>query len=272
MDKCLHLPLDFAGRHEFRMLERKVGFHTALAAFLTLWRALGYAAESHRPGFLNRDQAVLLEEDLERIGIESQVPCPKSQVEEAAGGAPAAATGAGALPSIPPERWLNRLEPMLRSEGDGYFCPMFAAENQHLGSSHVPIQKLGGVTKGVNLQRRQLEKAVQQQSLLLDASLFRRPHDGEPMSAGEVNSAIMLVKLLDGYLGRRARLNSEFTQGLIADAYKVVRHHDEAIINRVCVWIRLQRQARGDHPALPKTTEQLLGEFERFLSGIESHA
>ncbi|MBI4663598.1 MAG: hypothetical protein HY735_32760 [Verrucomicrobia bacterium] len=238
--KCLQIPVDFASRTEFRLLERAVekpGAATVL--FLYLWRAVAYAAENGRLGSLSRDEAALLAEDTAFLGLENPISL------------------------------LTAPNGFLVSDGDGYFCPLFAADNKALSPNFVPIQRQGGLARGVVMKRRSLEGVAQQQSLLLDPALFKRP-DGNPMSPDEINRAIMLIKLLDGYLGRRARLNSEFSPGLVADAYRADRAYSEDTINRFCSWLYVQRQSHAGHPGLPETTEQVLHDFDRYAKAVEN--
>lgn len=238
--KCLQIPVDFASRTEFRLLERAIGKPGAAAVlFLYLWRALAYSAENGRLGLLSRDQAVLLADDVAFLELQNPV----------------------ALLSTP--------NGFLVPDADGYFCPLFAADNRHLSPNFVPIQRQGGLARGVVMKRRALEGVAQQQSLLLNPALFRRP-DGSSMSPDEINRAIMLIKLLDGYLGRRARLNSEFSAGLIADAYRADRAYSEDTINRFCSWLYVQRQSHIGHPGLPETTEQVLHDFDRYVKAVEN--
>jgi len=238
--KCLQIPVDFASRTEFRLLERAIGKPgVAAVLFLYLWRALAYAAENGRPGALSRDQSVLLAEDLAFLELQDPI----------------------ALLTTP--------NGFLVLEGDGYFCPLFSAANKHLASDFVPIQRKGGLARGVVMKRRSLEGVAQQQSLLLDPALFKRP-DRSPMSPDEINRAIMLIKLLGGYLGRRARLNSESSPGLIADAHRADRAYSEDTINRFCSWLYVQRQSHAGHPGLPETTEQVLHDFERYVKAVEN--
>ncbi|MBI4661855.1 MAG: hypothetical protein HY735_23795 [Verrucomicrobia bacterium] len=73
--KCLQIPVDFASRTEFRLLERAIGKPGAAAVlFLYLWRALAYAVENGRLGALSRDQAVLLTEDVAFLELQQGVP------------------------------------------------------------------------------------------------------------------------------------------------------------------------------------------------------
>ncbi|MBM3840847.1 MAG: hypothetical protein FJ398_23395 [Verrucomicrobia bacterium] len=117
-------------------------------------------------GSLSREQAALLAEDTAFLGLEN------------------------------PIAFLTAPNGFLVADGDGYFCPLFAADNKHLSPNFVPIQRQGGLARGVVMKRRSLEGVAQQQSLLLDPALFKRP-DGSQMSPEETNRVIMLIKLND---------------------------------------------------------------------------
>ncbi|MBI4661807.1 MAG: hypothetical protein HY735_23540, partial [Verrucomicrobia bacterium] len=157
--KCLQIPVDFASRTEFRLLERAIGKPGAAAVLLLyLWRALAYAAENARLGSLSCDQATLLAEDVAFLGLENPISL------------------------------LTALNGFLVPDGDGFFCPLFAADNKQLSPNFVPIQRQGGLARGVVMKRRSLEGVAQQQSLLLDPALFKRP-DGSQMSPEETNRA-----------------------------------------------------------------------------------
>ena len=242
MEKCLHVPLDFESRSQFRLMER-LPFSPqtspkliAAALVLFLWRELAYAAQAGGPvGFLPADQADLL-----------------NQVFP------------GALDLLTQVGFLAAVD-------GGYFCGTFAADNQHFSPDHMSIQKQGGIARSVALKKRQFASEAQQHSLLLPPELFVKG-DGSAMSADEVNRVMMVVKLLDNYLGRKSRVNSEYSPGLVQDAWTVLDKFSDEEINLVCRWIYSKRRTSACHPGLPKTTEQILCDFGRFNDAAKSSA
>lgn len=267
---CIHIPVDFASRIEFRLLEKQIGRLHAAAIALFLFKTLAYAARSsHRSGTPNSqelNQRVGFLSDTQMELLEEEVRAALTQGGQGARQPGCTSTGQPTIAELltMPNGFLVRCTaPDTESRvPDGYFCPLFASENRHLSPNHLPVQRQGGIARGVSLNRKRLEVDATKQALLLAPDLFRRS-TGEPMDATEVNRVIMLVKLLDNYTGRRNRLSSEFTPGLIQDAYAVLLQHESNEIDRVCVWLRAKQSGGRNHPALPETTEDLLRHFDR---------
>ena len=126
------------------------------------------------------------------------------------------------------------------------------------------MQRLGGKKRGVEAKAKEMEVVGGQLALLLDPKLFVRP-DGSAMAPDECRRANMLIVMLDHHLGRKTRMKSEFTAGLIQDSYRVIERFEQEAILRVCTWLSIQRDTNPNHPALPKSTEQVLGDFEKWV-------
>ncbi len=249
MDDCLHIPKDFAGRREFRLLEKEVGKLRAAAWVMFLFRDLAYAAQHSPLGVLSQSDAGLLGDALRELGnpLVDKV-CDEVCDEGLEDG---------------PVQVLKRAEWITAVEG-GYFCALFAVENKHFGPDYVSMQRLGGKKRGVEAKAKEMEAAGGQLALMLDPKLFVRP-DGTAMAPDECRRVNMLIVMLDHHLGRKTRLKAEFTAGLIQDSYRVIERFDQEAILRVCTWLSIQRDTNPNHPALPKTTELVLGDFEKYV-------
>lgn len=230
---CLHIPKDFESRTSFRMLEAAIGKLTATAWWLLLWRDLAYAAQSNPLGVLPTPQAELFNS----LQPEGERPLDI----------------------------LRRCDNLLVPVEGGLYCALFAAQNKHLAPDHVSMQRVGGKKRGVEARARQIETEASQQATLLDPKLFTRP-DGQTMSPDETRRTVMLVRLLDHYLGQPSRLQMHFSQGLVQDAWQALRKYDEDTIMRFCTWLTLRRESGQLHPAIPNTTEEILREFDKYVN------
>jgi hypothetical protein len=235
----VHFPIDFESRQNFRRLEGVLGPDAALAVFTRLWIELAQLASARiKVGFM-----------------------PQNAV------GPFCAT----LPWLEAGRIVHALAPsveadlpelcLLRQEEGGFFCPDFARDNKHCSPDHIPMHMLGVSKKNLNLDKRRAAKEAQTEALFVDTKLFVDER-GQPLDAALINKIQMLVKLLDGYL-QITRRPQDLTPGLIQDARQVWKHYEPEQVDRVCQWIYLHRE----HPSLPRTTEQVLRDFER-LSGV----
>lgn len=229
MDRnCLHIPIDYAARPPFRLLEQSVGGPMANAAILSLWRELAYASETApRVGFISGSQMGILAEDWrERIpGLVEKL----------------VATG-----------WLEGAE-------GGYFCAGFARDNQHLSPYKKTLAGLGGDGRALKLLRERTEiEAMKQQGLFQDEDIFQR-EDGTRMDGAERARVTLLIKLLDNCVERRPRLTSEFTAGLVASAARALASRTDEDIDRFARWLLGLR--KNPHPSVPAHTESILEKF-----------
>ncbi len=237
MSPSVHIPIDFEGRPEFRRLVPDLGAAQALAVFTRLFVELAQLARATR-----------------RVGF-----LPDEAVEQFL------TTVAWLLPagSLLPLLSSGSLSLLRREEG-GYFCPSFAELNGHLSPDFQPMHMKGAVAKSIGGVRKQAEVVARQQTLLIDPKILVR-EDGTLFDAKESNKVTMLIHMVDRNLGRRQRTTSEFTAGLIGDAYRVLKTHSDDEVNRKCAWIVHHRKT--DHPAVPKTTEQVLASWDSFGEG-----
>lgn len=233
---CLHIPKDFESRTSFRLLEAAIGKVTAAAWWLLLWRDLAYAAQCSPLGVLPQPQAELFNATAQASGQQER-----------------------ALDIL--RRCDNLLVPV---EG-GLYCALFASQNKHLAPDHVSMQRVGGKKRGVEARARAIEVEATQQMTLIDPKLFTRP-DGLAMNPDETRRTVMLVRMLDHYLGQPSRLQAHFSQGLVQDAYQVLRKYDEEQIKRFCTWLAIHRESGHLHPAIPTTTEEILRDFDKYVN------
>lgn len=237
----LNVPVDVERLPEFRMLcaelmqlpSPKPGVPVepvAVYVWLRLWVELAYLAQTtNRPGWMNGSGRRLFEQSLGLFGEDVDV---------------------GAL--------LERAGIWSRCE-DGWMCERFGKLNGHLAGDYKPRELKGAASSALERNKAHIAREAQQQAMLLGPELFKR-RDGTVMTDAEVNRCMVVIKTLDNCLKAPARSKGGYTEGLIADAAEVATRPPEEL-REFYIWLSLRR----DHPALPKTTEQVLARFEELL-------
>ena len=232
--------MDWESRTWFRRLSVALGSAPlAVQAALCTFRDCAYAVSdrAERPGFLDAGQAQLL-----AVAILERFPEPRPLTDQV-------------IAHLETSTLLTRQE-------DGWFCAPFAEENQHLFTTKMQV--LGGVTRGVRVAAQRLEASAAQQTLLINPPMVRRPDTGETLSGPECNRLTLTIMLIDRNLGRNPSTTSQYSQGLLDDAWRVCSRYSDETIQAVCCWLRLQ--ADKAHPAVPRTAEQVLADFDRYAA------
>ncbi|HEY1171012.1 MAG TPA: hypothetical protein VGH19_06535 [Verrucomicrobiae bacterium] len=221
----LRFPTDVERTHEYQLLEALVGEEKAARYFLRLWVHLGYSAPTTgNVGFMPEETAPLLAKSL---GVQAE-----DLVKVLLG-----------------SKWL------VVGQG-GWNCLRFGMLNTHLKPGFKTQHSKGGHGKAFHSRQRQIRGEVAMQSLLMPADMFRR-RDGQALTPEEIQRVMLLVRSLDNALGRvQQRLNHEYTEGMIADAYDLQADLTDDQLNQLVMLVFNHR----DHPAMPKTAEQLLPE------------
>jgi len=250
----LVLPLDFERLAEFRLLcESLRSLRTdatihliqreATFIYMRLFVELGYLAQvTNRPGYLTREGVTLFESSLEPSFGEDCSPTKilvgcRVLTPVADGGSP---------------------------QGQ-FYCERFARLNAHLSGDYKSGVDRGAANSAVVRAQKQLAKESFQQAMLLPPEFYKR-RDGSTMSDLESRQAILLIKNLDRCLKLPPRQTRQFTESLVMDAGEVVVRHGEddgegdSPLIRFYFWLRNNRE----NPAVPKTTEKILAEFEKF--------
>lgn len=234
--ETFHFPKDFQSRPEFRFLESEIGFQTACAAVMLIWRELAYLAEIQRLGFLRTDQATRI--------IEREFKKPDGTAFER-----------------DPIAVLVRATILLQCE-DGYECRSFATHNRHLAADAINGSHKGAFFSSLKSKRATADREAREQANGFIRARFVRPN-AEPMSDEEMRRTIMMVKLIDNIYGRPPRPPGEFTPGLINDAYLASGKHSQELINGVC-YILATKWRRMDS-GIPMRTEEALREFDHLV-------
>ncbi len=143
------------------------------------------------------------------------------------------------------------------TEAMEYFCPRFAKLNPHLSGDFKPGHLKGADLSAHVRRKRGVAEDAAKLSMLLPIDTWKG-RDGKELDANQINRTIRLIKTLDNCTRRPGRNKSEFGEGLIADAAAVADAHTDDELEAACRWLVLQRE----HPAVPKTTEQLLQQWE----------
>lgn len=233
MDRhTLCIPSDFRSLGAFRHLSLELGNDPLRAAGLVchLFGDLAYAAERSPLGFMSENNARL---------FRAMFPSEKDPVE------------------------LLASEPgfLVKVDG-GWHCPVFAEKNKHWNPLCMSIQEMGGQVTGMKkLEKRLLKQAGMQDLLGLDPVCFQHA-DGRMMESAEARRTELLIRNADACFGRRVRTKSEFTPTLIQNAWRALHDFSEEDVNRVLVTVR--KHAATNHPALPKSTEEMLENFNLY--------
>lgn len=237
MNVCV--PIDVESRIEFRRLKAEVGPEAALATVLRLWLTLGQLARAtRRVGFLPAEM------ESEILAGQASEPMQKGL----------GLTGeANALPGF------------LRREEGGWYCEVFEGQNRELSPDFISRERKGGIAKGMAGKREEAQASAAQMTLLVPPDAFTLP-DGTPMTPGQTRLCTNLIAQLDSYLRLPGRQPRDFTKGLVQDAQRVWDQYDGVAVDRVCMWIYIQRE--NNHPALPKTTEGCLREWENMVKMV----
>lgn len=250
MSDDLHIPVDFERTHEFRLLvqalktragksvEDKSVEASAVFIFMRLFVDLAFLARStNRPGYLTRTGKLLFESSLEPLFAEDSQPT-----------------------DLLKEALLLELPQSTAVEDGELFCPLFAQLNPHFAGNYVSKEKRGNVASLYERQKRQVAQEAQHQALLLPPETFRKRDGGELMTEPEINRAMALIRTIDNALGSPRRSTQQYNEALIADAFDISSKYarEPDVIKEVYMWILNNRA----HPALAKTTEQILKDFE----------
>jgi hypothetical protein len=250
MDNVLRVPIDLTGLPQFRVMEERLGFAGALAAWFILWRELGYRAqEGGAAGRLELGDVGVVRRELEQCRER-----PADSESRAGDAAVASRTGAGVSGTVFDLMVEARL---LVKDGEEYACPRFAVLHGTQLSPSRSLAQQGGDMRAFSLRQKRAEQVVMQQSLALPESRFV-DEEGRPLDGEAVRRVMRLIVSCDNALFREARANHGFTEGLIAQALAVLKKYVDEEIDYVC---RSVAKKRG-HPALSgMTTEKMLDAF-----------
>lgn len=238
MDSTIHLPRDFQLSGEFNGLADRFG--PVVATFLWAQLAVKLAFEAEATERVGWIAAGVLEQFLGKL---NQVMKPWTDKVVA----PADLMVYG----------------VMAEQDGGYFCRWFARGNPHLDGKFKPSHQVGYEKSRFVRFQRQLHTDMQQLLLLLPSGFFKKP-DGSAMLPDEMKQVVALIMCLDNILGRgKARLKSEFTEGLLAAAWREVSGRTPRQLEGI--YEKLIR-ARGKL-ALPSTAEELLGELGNWEKG-----
>lgn len=230
----LIFPLDFERLAEFRLLceaLRKAGnvascVRDAAFIYCRLFVELGYLAQvTNRPGYLTSDGVILFESSLDG----------------------------------PVMKVLTECRVLVSAPGGEYFCERFARHNAHLSGDFRSGPNRGAANSAVVRAQKQLVKESLQQAMLLSPDFYKK-RDGSLMNDAECRQAILLIKNLDRCLKLPPRQTRQFTESLVMDAGEAAAKHSEDELMQFYFWLRNSRE----NPVLPKTTEKILAEFEKF--------
>jgi hypothetical protein len=215
------------------MVQREATF-----IYTRLFVELGYLAQvTNRPGCLTREGMTLFESSLEPSFGED---CSPAKILVAC----------------------RALTPLSNGE---FFCERFARLNAHLSGDYKSGVDRGAANSAVVRAQRQLAKESLQQAMLLPPEFYRK-RDGSVMSDVESRQAVLLIKNLDRCLKLPPRQTRQFTESLVMDAGEAAARHGEDDLMQFYFWLRNHRE----NPVVPKTTEKILSEFEKFYdaSGV----
>jgi len=257
----LYLPVDFERLPEFRQLSEalrakaakdpktQIPKHpthiSACAVFLwvRLWVELAYQAQvTNRPGVLTEEGAALFAASVDALfGDDCH---PVELLVEA---------------RVMEEK--NTQTPKHPNTQAEYFCERFARLNAHLAGNFVSKETRGANHSALVRSQQRIAHDALAQVMLLPPEIYQK-RDGTKMSDTEINRCMVLIKTIDNCLKLPGRRQTQFTEGLICDASAIAESHSQDFLRTVYQWIMNHRE----HPALPKTTEQILAGFDGVIA------
>ena len=261
----LNLPLDFERMPEFWQLketlrtsalelaakdEAKAGVpagmfgpveelveDTAALLWVRLWIVLGYLARStNRPGWLNAAGERQLNHAYRRVG------------------------GDGSAVNI------LTMGTVLRKVEDGWVCDLFAATNAELAGNFLTKEERGNRRSLVGRCKNVIGHDAKAQAELLPKDFFRK-RDGVLLNEKEVDRIMIVIISIDRALKLRQRHRGTYTQGLVADAFFIQEATPQEDLVEFYKWL----SEVHDHPATPKSAEEVLLDFDRLLKVSLQH-
>lgn len=243
MSALLNVPLDFQSLPEYRLLVIELQRHLktpgdveASFLFTKLWVNLGYEARRHNePGWLSPVGRQL-------FGVELQAVLAE-------------------------EVWLAalvRCGMLARREDDsGWDCPTFARFNPHLAGNYERKEHKAARRSAIVRNKEKIAAEVITQSMLLPPEIYKT-REGRPFEDWEVKQVLTHIRTLDRCLRAGQRLAGDYTAGLVADAHAALVDvpKEERARNEFYFWFDDHRE----HPALPRTTDQVLGDWPRVMA------
>lgn len=262
----LNLPLDFERLPEYRTLVARLKAEgqrlksekpieaVATHIWLRLWVELGYLAQTtNRAGLLTEPGARLFEASLEPMFGDDCSPV-KLLVEAGCLKEEISSFKSQGSSGEPPEG----------GTPNGYFCERFARLNAHLAGDFKKKESKGAAMSEVVRSAQRVAHEAQMQGMLLPPELFKQ-RDGRVMDSAQVNRCMVVIKTLDNCLKVKSRTQGEYSETVIMDALAAAEGHSQEELRELYAWLILHR----DHPMVPKTAEQILGDFARIF-GMKS--
>jgi hypothetical protein len=224
----VRLPLDLERLPEFRALAGKMpepADPIALFCVFRLFVELGYRAQANEPF------AAMTRDELDLFV--RYMPY-------------------GTAEALLNSRWL-----VPAAEG-GFTCERFARMNAHLAHPLSYAQRNQRVSL-ISRRAKHVQAEADAQALLLPPEIYRKKN-GEVMDADLANRVRVCIITIDRCLERPQRPAAEYGDGLMADAAEVCESDREELVP-FYRWLIVNRE----HPAVPKTTEQVLANFASIL-------
>ncbi len=154
---------------------------------------------------------------------------------------------------------------LLEPAGEGgFYSDRFAKLHPELESGHRRKEDVGNEHSRIARNARKIAAEAAAQGMLLPPEIYKRK-DGSALGSTDANRCLVIIRTLDTCLKVRERHQHQYTGGLIADAAAAVdsvRDWSDEERKQFFFWIA----DHVAHPALPKTTEQLLSDWERVLA------
>jgi hypothetical protein len=232
----------------------------AILLWMRLWVVLGYLARStNRPGWLNEGGVRQVNAAFDQFGEE------ETPVEILTGSLLRKAEGSRLVPQsgIPP----SGTEGAVPEAGapTEYVCDLFAATNGHLAGDYLAPEKRGNLRSRLNAAKNTIAAMAMQQAQLLPPEIYKK-RDGSVMTQREVDRSMVLILTLDRCLKARPRTKGDFTQGLLADACAALEETKPAELQEFYYWLL----EHAEHPAVPKTAEDILKEWGRVFGSSKT--
>ena len=160
------------------------------------------------------------------------------------------------------EKCRQALLTILQVDGEDYVSPRFILLNAYIG--RPSLSSMGGSAKSYLSRQKRVSAEALQQGLLISPNKFI-DDAGNPLNGEECRRIVRLIRSCDNALFQSERKPEGFSDGLIAEARRVLQQFDDEQINQIC----LNVSRRRGHVILEgMVTEKLLPDFGGITSKL----
>jgi len=230
----IQISADFERTVDFRLLHQKLDkANECILVYVRLYRELAYLHDrTKRLGWISKEHVELVESGIGHEGI---------------------------------VRTLADCD-ILNQEDDGYTCPSFIEDNEHLRKDKAPFHMRGAYASAFHRKNKKIQQSLGAGDLFSQLN-GKEIHDGVVLDHDLAKRVEGLILMVDNAVGReRDRQPDEFGNGMLQDAYRVCTKMRHDVIQGTIEHIFNHRS----HPRISgASTEKLLERFEQIPSDVK---